>query len=239
MLDTVIGNLTYVILTDIKCHRGGEGDMNFLTTIFAAVTEFADAFAALTQSYGALGVVFFVIIFIAVVLFFLPITPFSLAAGAIYGWWGIPIAYTGAVLGAMIAFWIARGAGHKHVRRLCQKRPIARAIVQVMVKGGFRLILLVRLSGLLPFAVQNYSFGFTAVNWHAYLSASMIGLVPGAVIKVWIGKVGMDVLHGGNTLADRVQTFSLIIAVVLTLIMVAYIGLLAVRELKKEGVLGH
>lgn len=213
--------------------------MDFLTPMFAAITEFADAFAALTQSYGPLGIVFFVIIFIAVVLVFLPITPFSLAAGAIYGWWGIPIAYSGAVLGALIAFWIARGAGHKYVRGFCEKRRIARAIVQVMVTGGFRLVLLVRLSGMLPFAVQNYSFGLTAVDWRAYLAASMIGLVPGAIIKVWIGKVGMDVLHGGNTLADRLQAYSLIIAVILTLVMLAYIGLLAARELRKAGVLGH
>lgn len=211
--------------------------MSFLVPMFTAMTEFADAFAELTHSYGFLGIAFFVAIFIGVVLLFIPITPFSLAAGAIYGWWGIPIAYAGAVLGAMVAFWIARGYGHKHVRRLCEKRPIARAIMQVMVSGGFRLVLLVRLSGMLPFAVQNYSFGITGVNWRAYLAASMIGLIPGAVIKVWIGKVGMDVLHGGNTLADRLQTYSLIIAVVLTLVMVVYIGMLAARELKKEGVL--
>lgn len=211
--------------------------MSFLVPMFAAMTEFADAFAELTHSYGFLGIVFFVAIFIGVVLLFIPITPFSLAAGAIYGWWGIPIAYAGAVLGALVAFWIARGFGHKHVRRLCEKRPIARAIMQVMVSGGFRLVLLVRLSGMLPFAVQNYSFGITGVNWRDYLVASMIGLIPGAVIKVWIGKVGMDVLQGGDTIADRLQTYSLIIAVVLTLIMVAYIGTLAVRELKKEGVL--
>ncbi|MEP4704973.1 MAG: VTT domain-containing protein, partial [Hyphomicrobiales bacterium] len=183
--------------------------MSFLVPMFAAMTEFADAFAELTHSYGVLGIVFFVAIFIGVVLLFIPITPFSLAAGAIYGWWGIPIAYAGAVLGALVAFWIARGFGHKYVRGFCEKRPIARAIVQVMVTGGFRLVLLVRLSGMLPFAVQNYSFGLTAVDWRAYLAASMIGLVPGAIIKVWIGKVGMDVLHGGNTLADRLQTYSL------------------------------
>ena len=213
------------------------GIMSFLLSIFTVMTEYADAFAALTENSGLLGVGLFILIYMVVVLIFLPITPFSIAAGAIYGWWGIPIAFMGATLGAMLAFLIGRKAGLKHVRKMCEKRPIARALMQVMVTGGFRLVLLVRLSGMLPFAVQNYTFGLSEVDWRAYFSASMIGLVPGAIIKAWIGKVGMDVIQGGNAVVDRLSTVSLIFAIVLTLIMIAYIGLLAVRELKKEGVL--
>lgn len=211
--------------------------MDFFQSFFVVLTQYADAFAASTESYGLFGIAIFIILYAIVVLTFLPITPFSIAAGAIYGWWGILIAFAGATLGAMAAFFIARKAGLNHVRKLCEKRPIARALMQVMVSGGFRLVLLVRLSGLLPFAVQNYSFGLSEVNWKSYFTASMIGLVPGAIIKAWIGKVGMDVLHGGNDVVDRLSTISLFFAIILTLAMLAYVGFLAVRELKKEGVL--
>lgn len=201
-----------------------------------AVTDFADSFAEFTHGFGAAGVLLFLAVYIAIVLFFLPITPFSLAAGAIYGWWGVPIAYAGAVLGAMIAFFFARGVGQAQIRRLCEKRPLVGAIERVMVTGGFRLVLLIRLSGVLPFAVQNYTFGLSAVNWRSFLSASMMGLVPGAFLKVWIGKIGMDVLHG-YALAGRIHTYSLSFAVILTLVMIAYIGSLALRELKAAGIL--
>lgn len=210
--------------------------LSILWVMFTGVMGFADAFVELTHGFGPLGVALFLAVLIAVVLLFVPITPFSLAAGAIYGWWGVPIAFTGAILGSMLAFGIARGIGQPHIRRLCRKRPIVRAIERVMVKGGFRLVLLIRLSGALPFSLQNYAFGLSAVDWRAFLAASLIGLVPGAVIKVWIGKVGMDVLHG-DMLVSRIQSVSLIVAIVLTLVMIAYIGTLAYRELKFVGVI--
>lgn len=209
--------------------------MDLIVTLFATITAFADRFADITQGFGAVGVLLFVLIYISIVLFFLPITPFSLVAGAVYGWWGVPVAFTGAVLGALSAFWIARGVGHDYVARICERRPIVRALERVMVKGGFRLVLLIRLSGLLPFAVQNYSFGLTAVNWRSYLYASMIGLVPGTVIKVWIGRTGMNALHGGLWV-DWVNTVSLALAVAISLAMLIYVGVLAVRELRAEGV---
>lgn len=210
-----------------------------IASIFDGITVFADTFAEIAHSFGVLGVFFFLLIVIAVVLFFIPITPFSIAAGAIYGWWGIPIVYSGAVIGSMIAFWFARGIGSEYVKKLCEKRPIAKAIERTIAVGGFRLVLLIRLSGVLPFAVQNYTFGLTTVNWRSYLSASLIGLVPGALIKVWIGKAGMEALHSDSNPGfwfDRLTMLSILIAVVMTILMLVYVGGLAVRELRAVGI---
>ena len=195
----------------------------------------AESFAELTASFGALGLLFFVAVYVLVVLLFLPITPFSMAAGVIFGWWGIPIVYLSAVLGSLIGFTIARDFGNSYIARLCEQRPIVKALEQVVVKGGFRLILLVRLSGILPFAVQNYAFGLTAVNRCKYISASLIGLIPGAVIKVCIGKVGMDVLDG-SLWSNGIHTLGLICALLTTLIMLVFVGVLARRELQNQGI---
>ena len=209
-----------------------------MSSIFAMIdsfSQFAESFAELTASFGALGLLFFIVVYVLVVLFFLPITPFSMAAGAIFGWWGIPIAYLSAMLGSLIAFTMARDLGNCYIAKLCERRLIVRTLEQVVVKGGFRLILLIRLSGILPFAVQNYAFGLTAVNRYSYIWASLIGLLPGAIIKVWIGKVGMDVLEG-SLLSDGVNTVGLIFALLATLIMLIYVGILARRELRNQGI---
>lgn len=198
-------------------------------------SRFAESFAELTASFGVMGLLFFIVVYVLVVLLFLPITPFSMAAGAIFGWWGIPIAYCGAVIGACTAFYIACGFGNDYIAKLCKKRPIVGVLERVVVNGGFRLILLIRLSGVLPFAVQNYAFGLTSVNKRSYVLASLIGLIPGAFIKVWIGKIGMDVL-GGNLLSSGVNTMGLTFALVATLLMLIYIGVLARRELQAQGV---
>ena len=209
-----------------------------MSSVFAALdsfAQFAERFAELTASFGAIGLLFFVVVYILVVLLFLPITPFSMAAGAIFGWWGIPIAYFSAVVGSIIAFLIARGFGKDYAEKICEKRPIVGALERVVVKGGFRLVLLIRLSGVLPFAVQNYAFGLTALSRSSYIGASLIGLLPGAIIKVWIGKTGMDVL-AGDLFSNWVSTAGLAFALVATILMLVYIGVLAKKELQAEGI---
>jgi len=204
--------------------------------MFENFSDFAKYFAELTESFGAYGFLFFVFFYIIAVLAFVPITPFSLTAGALFGWWGVPIAYCAAVVGSMVAFLIARGIGHDLVLKLGEKRPLVRAIEQIAVKGGFRLILLIRLSGVLPLAVQNYSFGATGVSLRSYLYATMIGMIPGAIIKVWIGKTGMDVISGA-AFSDWVNMVGLLFALAMTVIMLIYVGKLAVKELRAQGVI--
>ena len=209
-----------------------------MSSVFAAFdsfAQFAEKFAELTAGFGAIGLLFFVIVYILVILLFLPITPFAFAAGAIFGWWGIPIAYFSGVTGSIIAFFIARGFGKEYVEKMCAKRPIVGALEQVVVKGGFRLILLIRLSGVLPFAVQNYAFGLTALDRRSYIGASLIGLLPGAIIKVWIGKAGMDVLVR-DMWSDWLSTLGLFLALAATIIMLVYVAVLAKRELHAMGI---
>ena len=209
-----------------------------MSSVLAALdnfAQFAESFAELTASFGVIGLLFFVIVYILVVLLFLPITPFPMAAGAIFGWWGIPIAYFSALAGSIIAFLISRGFGKEYAAKICAKRPIVGALERVVVKGGLRLVLLIRLSGVLPFAVQNYAFGLTALDRRSYIWASLIGLLPGAIIKVWIGKTSMDVLSG-DLFSNWVSTAGLIFALVATILMLVYIGVLAKKELQAEGI---
>ncbi len=200
------------------------------------ITIWADSFAIITQNMGGFGVLLFIVMYIVVVQFFIPITPFTLAAGALYGWWGILIAYSGAVSAALVGFLLARTSLRQKIQKFCEKRPLAKAIDNVLEKGGFRLVLLVRLSGILPFTVQNYCFGLSKVEGRSYFFATLIGLVPGAVIKVWIGKVGMDALHM-NDFYGFLQIGMLVIALLISFVMLIYVGKLAIRELRLAGVL--
>ena len=209
-----------------------------MSSVFAVLdsfAQFAQSFAELTASFGALGLLFFIAVYIIVVLVFLPITPFSIAAGAIFGWWGILIAYFSALVGSIIAFSIARGFGKEYVAKICESRPIVGALERVVVKGGFRLILLIRLSGILPFALQNYAFGLTALDRRSYIWASLIGLLPGAIIKVWVGKLGMNVL-AGDFWSNGINTAGLALGLIATAIMLYYVVVLTKRELSAAGV---
>lgn len=204
--------------------------------MFEFLGNITEYLAVQADSLGFFGVLLFMAIFILAVLLFMPITPLSLTAGMIFGWWGIAVAYISAVTGSYIAFLIARRLGHDYVAKLSERWPLVRAIDQVAVKGDFRLILLIRLSGILPLAVQNYAFGSTSVHRGSYLVATLIGLIPGAVVKVWIGKTGIDVLSSDG-LTNWVSALGLVCALVATVAMLVYAGTLATRELRAQGML--
>ncbi len=57
-----------------------------------------------------------------------------------------------------------------------------------------RQVLLLRLSPLLPFALSNYLYGMTKVNFFEYLAGTAIGFAPGSLGFVMSGQIGRDLL---------------------------------------------
>lgn len=56
-------------------------------------------------------------------------------------------------------------------------------------KEGFKIILLLRLSPIFPFALSNYFYGVTAVNFVDYITGTMLGFLPGTLAYVYGGTV--------------------------------------------------
>ena len=69
-----------------------------------------------------------------------------------------------------------------------------RAIDEAISRRGFQLVLLLRLSPLLPFALSNYLYGMTKVNFWEYLAGTAIGFAPGSLGFVMTGQVGRELL---------------------------------------------
>lgn len=55
-------------------------------------------------------------------------------------------------------------------------------------------VLLLRLSPLLPFALSNYLYGMTKVNFFEYLAGTALGFAPGSIGFVMTGQVGRDLM---------------------------------------------
>ena len=58
-------------------------------------------------------------------------------------------------------------------------RPWFQAIDNAIGEDGFRVVALLRLSPLLPFALSNYLYGLTSVKPRPYILASWLGMLPG------------------------------------------------------------
>ena len=123
---------------------------------------------------------------------FVPGAVLTLIAGATFGLArGIPIVFTGAVLGSSAAFLLARTLARGPVTRWLSRDPRAAAISDAIAGRGVLVVLLLRLSPVFPYNVLNYALGASRVQYRDFLIGS-VGMLPGAVVYTYYGKVVGD-----------------------------------------------
>lgn len=94
--------------------------------------------------------------------------------------------FIGAWSGAIIAFLFGRHLCRKRVRDYSQKNRILRAIDATLETQGLKLIILLRLSLLVPFNFSNYFFGGSAVKAFDFILGT-IGLLPMVIFFSYVG----------------------------------------------------
>lgn len=156
-------------------------------------------FAAWVDGLGPWGPLAFIAGYVVACVALVPGSLLTLAAGAIFGLWrGVAFVFVGASVGAAAAFLVARYVARGAIaRRLAGDRRVA-AIDRAVGREGRKIVLLLRLSPVIPFNLLNYALGLTRVRLGDYL-IGMIGLLPGTVLYVYAGKLAGDVaaLAGG------------------------------------------
>lgn len=163
-----------------------------------------------------------------------PNTVFCVAAGALFGLgWGALIASVGTWLGSLTAFLLARLLLRRPVSRLLRRFPQAEAVFLVLGAGGTRVVLLTRLSPLIPFAVQNYGWAVTPVRFRPYALGSLLAAPVGATLFAHLGAAGT----AGVSLAAgqwSVRAAVTVVGVVATLFLVHWISRAAATALDRE-----
>lgn len=157
----------------------------------------AAALQAWVEGAGAAGPVVFIAIYAAATVLFLPGAVITLAGGALFGpVWGTLWNLSGATLGALLAFLIARHLGADWVAR--RAGPRLRSLNEGVSAEGWRFVAFVRLVPLFPFNMLNYALGLTRIPLLAYVLASAIFMLPGAIAYTWLGYAGREALAGGE-----------------------------------------
>jgi uncharacterized membrane protein YdjX (TVP38/TMEM64 family) len=107
------------------------------------------------------------------------------------------------------------------------------ALDEAVGREGFKVVLLTRLSPLFPFNLLNFMFGITKVSFWDYMLASWIGMLPGAVLYVYIGTAAHSITSiaaGKNETGTPEQVF-LGVGLVATALVVALFVRLARKSL--------
>jgi uncharacterized membrane protein YdjX (TVP38/TMEM64 family) len=155
-----------------------------------------------SRGLGARGVVIHLVAYLVAALLALPLSPITVAAGATYG------ALAGAVLAAP-AIAVASTAAFL-VGRLVARDPealaegegkVARA-VRAIGRGGFRLVLVLRLAPAVPFSILNFAFGATPTPVAHFALATLVGTAPSQLGYALLGAVLAWPAGPGRTWAE-------------------------------------
>jgi len=153
------------------------------------------------QSTGPWGPPLFIVIYIVACVLLVPGSVLTIGAGFVFGISiGISTVSIGSTLGAGAAFLLARTLLRDWAARKVAANPRFLALDEAVGRQGFKIVLLTRLSPILPFNLLNYAFGLTRVSLRDYMLASWIGMLPGAVLYIYIGSAmrGLTELASGE-----------------------------------------
>ena len=137
----------------------------------------------------------FIVIYALGTVLFMPGSILTLTGGALFGpVLGTLYNLTGATLGAILAFLVARYLAADWVERKSGER--LKQIMDGVETEGWRFVAFVRLVPLFPFNLLNYALGLTRIRLSHYAIASYFCMLPGALAYTYLGYAGREAIAG-------------------------------------------
>lgn len=200
----VAGGLVYGVLSAIAQREGvslGEYMAHF------EVKEALSAAVGVIEDAGPMGYLYFAIIYTLAELVAVPAVPLTASSGYLFGVVrGTSVVLFSATIAASISFLLARTFLRDYVQGFAEQNTKWRAIDRAVGKEGFKLVLLLRLSPLLPFALSNYLYGLSAVDFWGYFWGTFFGFMPGTIAYVYSGQVGREIAAAAEAGAGAAAT---------------------------------
>jgi uncharacterized membrane protein YdjX (TVP38/TMEM64 family) len=148
-----------------------------------SIEEFVDTI----RSWGMWGVFGSIGLMMAHSFVPFPAELLACANGMVYGpVWGTVITWTGAMLGAAIAFGLARKLGRPFVEHMVAKRDWE-VLDDWAAKNGWQVVLIGRFIPVIAFNLINYAAGLTRLTWWQFIWTTGVGILPLTVLMVVMG----------------------------------------------------
>eukprot|EP01132_Coremiostelium_polycephalum_P009273 gene9273-11365_t len=143
------------------------------------------------EKFGiGVGGVVFIGAFTLLIVFLIPVTIPTIIGGIIFKlWFGILFIWTASVIGGTISFLMGRYVFRKSIAKRIEKDPKLTAIDQAIGQEGWKIVLLLRLTPIVPESLLNYALSVTKIKFLHYIICTCIGLVPGVSFFVYVGSM--------------------------------------------------
>ena len=203
---------------------------------FLPFAEWIKTITGWVETLGPFGIVVFALIYAAATVLFVPGSLLTIAAGLLFGvLLGTLAAWSGAVLGASLAFLVGRYLARSAIEEKTKSNEKFQAIDEAIGKRGWKIIALLRLSPLIPFNASNYFYGITKVGFWPYVLASAGGMLPGTLLYVYLGAAGRVGLSGAERQQSPLEYVFFGVGLLVTIGVTIWVSRIARKALKESG----
>ena len=170
-----------------------------LATIFLPLGRWIDHLVAFTRHAGILGLAAFALAFLVIAVTMLPTIELYVAAGLVYGtWWGTALTTALSLVGAMLAFAIARSSLRRWIEHRLARHDRLAELDRGIGQHSFWVAVLLRLAPVLPFGPTNYALAATRISPAMYAATAVVGTAPTNLMYAYAGSL----LHRVSALSD-------------------------------------
>lgn len=189
---------------------GGKGRLVFAGLFLAAMLvavwtlpleAWLEAAAAWIETHPWQGRLIYLAAFVVGACAMVPGSLLFMTGGFLFGFgWGVLLVGIATPVAATAAFLLGATVAREQVAGVAARYPKFDAIDRALDQKGALIVLLTRVSMLLPYNVLNYIFGVTRIKVMPYFLATAAGMLPPVVLFVYIGSAArnIDALMAGG-----------------------------------------
>ena len=194
-----VGAIAVTAAATVTMSLSGDVSENVMKiqSFFADPTATLDGVVDMVKSMGPLGYLYFGAAYTVAEILAIPAIPLTASAGYLFGVRdGTAVVLVSASIAAAVSFVIGRTFLRSYVEKALEDYPDFKKIDKAIGEEGFKLMLLLRVSPIFPFALSNYLYGVTSIRFWPYFWGTMIGFFPGTVAYVYTGDIGKSLTLG-------------------------------------------
>jgi len=202
------------------------------------ITQFFENLLTWEKEHPAQGAFLFILVYIVATVLLIPGSILTLGAGFIFRPLptAIGVVLAGASIGLFFAFLFGRYLCRGWVSQKLVHHAKFLAVDKALENEGWKVLFLLRLAPVFPFNILNYIAALTKIKLWQYLVASVIGIIPGTCLYVYLGSLAgdiKDIAQGTTTNSKDVTITVAVISGVVIIAAVVTITVIAKRAIKK------
>ncbi|MFD2246046.1 TVP38/TMEM64 family protein [Pontibacter ruber] len=124
-----------------------------------------------------------------------PTTFVALVSGFYLSWTLFPGLIVSYGIAALVGYSVARLIDHGKMMSFLNRFEKALFLMQELRQQSWSLIILTRISPVLPFALMNFVLSLLQVDRKKFFLASIVGMLPRTLFFFWIGTQASDVIN--------------------------------------------